>query len=120
MKLLRSNIFWIVVFVIVVVLCVFLIFFGKNSDGETVSIYVEGELFKEIPLSDDGEYAVSTSYGENVVEIKDKKVRVKSADCKNQICVETGWISGEGLPIICSPHKLTVEINGKSENDLDI
>ncbi len=120
MKLSRSNLFWVGIFLIVAVLCVFAIFFAQNNNGETVCIYVEGELFKEIPLSDDGEYVVSTSYGENIVEIKDKKVRVKSADCKNQICVETGWISGEGLPIICSPHKLTVEIVGKSENDLDI
>lgn len=120
MRLLKSNLFWVLIMVIIGGLCVFFIFSGEKDGGEAVCIYVEGELFKEIPLDVDGEYPVATDYGENIVEIKDGRVRVKSADCKNQVCVETGWISGEGLPIICSPHKLTVEIVGERETDLEI
>lgn len=120
MKLLKSNVFYIGLFLIVSALCIFFIAFDNNNHGDTVCIYVEGELYDEIPLSDEGEYPVITEYGENIVEIKDGKVRVRSADCKNQVCVNTGWITGEGLPIICSPHKMTVVIVGKSNNDLNV
>lgn len=118
MKLLKSNVFWVVVIFLAAVLCLFFIFFANDDGGDTVCVYVKGELYKEIPISYDGEYLISTDYGENVIEVKDGKVRVKSADCKNQVCVETGWISEKRLPIICSPHKLTVEISGDSEYDV--
>lgn len=46
----------------------------------------------------------------NTVEIKKGKVTVTKADCKNQICVNTGTISKKGETIICLPNKVYIEI----------
>lgn len=120
MKILKSNAFWVCFFVIVIAVCVLLIFNSKSNSGKSAEIYVDGELFKEIPLDKDEEYRISTDFGENTVEVKDGRVRVKSADCKNQICVNTGWISSPGVPIICSPHRLSVEIKSDGGADLNV
>ena len=48
--------------------------------------------------------------GTNVIEIKDGVVFVKSASCKNQVCVNTGKISKKGESIACLPNKVIVEI----------
>lgn len=45
----------------------------------------------------------------NTVEIKNGKVRVSSADCKNQICVNHKPISKKG-GIICLPNKVFAEV----------
>ena len=46
----------------------------------------------------------------NTVEIKNGKVRVSSADCKNQICVNHKPISKRGESIICLPNKVLAEV----------
>ena len=46
----------------------------------------------------------------NTVEIKNGKVRVSSADCKNQICVNHKSISKKGESIICLPNKVFAEV----------
>ena len=50
----------------------------------------------------------------NVVEIKDGKVSVTEASCKNQVCVRHGAISRSGESIVCLPNRLVVRIeNGE-------
>ena len=47
--------------------------------------------------------------GVNLVEIKDGKIRVKSADCPDKTCVNMGWLSSSAMPIVCLPHELVIE-----------
>lgn len=120
MKIFKSNIFWVSFFVIVIALCVVVIMNSRKDSGKTAEIYVDGELYMEIPLDVNDEYEISTDYGKNTVEVKDGNVRVKTADCENQICVNTGWVSKTGVPIICSPHRLSVEIVSDSGADINV
>ena len=46
----------------------------------------------------------------NTVEVKDEEIRIKSSDCPEQICVNTGYISKPGPAIICLPHRVVIEI----------
>lgn len=48
-----------------------------------------------------------------MVSIKSKKVRVLSANCRDQICVHTKEISMEGESIICLPNRVIVEIRSE-------
>ncbi|TEB08049.1 hypothetical protein Psch_01604 [Pelotomaculum schinkii] len=87
------------------------------GEGLTVEIYKFGQLYRQIPLSEatDEEIKVTDSDGHyNVVEIKDGRVRVQEADCPNQICVKTGWLSKPGQISFCAPNNLKVVIKGKS------
>lgn len=87
------------------------------DEGLTVEVYKFGELYREIPLSTATaeEFTVMDADGHyNVVEIKDGQVRVKEADCPNQICVKTGWLSKAGQISFCAPNKLKVIIKGES------
>ena len=51
----------------------------------------------------------------NVVEIKDGKVSVTEASCKNQVCVRHGAISRTGESIVCLPNRLVVRIENGEE-----
>jgi hypothetical protein len=46
----------------------------------------------------------------NTVEVKKEEIRIKSSDCPEQICINTGYISIPGPAIICLPHRVVIEI----------
>jgi hypothetical protein len=91
---------------------------GSSSDadstgaGEGLYAVVQNTegFYQVLPLWEDAEVRVESSFGYNVVEVSEGRVRVSEADCKNQICVNTGWSSSEGQIITCLPHQLVVEI----------
>ena len=51
----------------------------------------------------------------NIVEIKDGKVSVIEASCKNQVCVKHSPVSRSGESIVCLPNRLVVRIDSGSE-----
>lgn len=97
-----------------------LLYLSQHRPAEkdlTIEIYKFGQLYRQIPLSETTveEIRVTDEVGHyNVVEIKDGQVRVKEADCRNQICVKTGWLSKSGQISFCAPNNLKVVIKGAS------
>ena len=59
----------------------------------------------------DREIVVKGETGNLIIQISNKRVRVKESSCSNQTCVKTGWISKVGEMIICAPNKVTVIIS---------
>lgn len=49
----------------------------------------------------------------NKIKMQKGKISIEDADCPDKICVKTGWISEPGQSIVCLPHKLIIEIEGK-------
>ena len=98
--------------------------------GVSVRIYQYGELVEEvrldqvtepytIPLSgeDGAENLVEVAPGredgaENLVEVAPGRVRMQSANCPDQVCVNQGWISDASVPVVCLPHQVVLEITG--------
>lgn len=91
------------------------------GDNLTVEIYKNNRLYRQIPLSEatGEEIRVADSDGHyNVVEIAGGRVRVREADCPNQICVRTGWLNKPGRISFCAPNKVKVIIKGE-DNGID-
>lgn len=87
-----------------------------SSERCIANISVNEKTISVIDLSktEDGEFKLKEIQGP-VFEIKDGKIRIKSSDCKNQICVNTGFIASPGETIVCLPKKLVIEIkDGKA------
>jgi len=78
----------------------------------TVVISVDGKE-QRLPLTINQQRKISTPQGSNLVVIKDGKVSVTQADCRDHICVQTGTICCPGQTIACLPHKLLIYIEGK-------
>jgi hypothetical protein len=45
------------------------------------------------------------------------RIRFAQADCPDQICVRTGWISRPGQLAACVPGRLILKIEGQSDED---
>lgn len=100
----------IVVAVLAVVLLIMNVIGGQGA--RRLVITIDGEEYQTIALTDQTNmhFTVETPYGNNEVVITNGVVDVVSADCHNQVCVDTKPASKVFDKIVCLPHKLILEI----------
>ena len=91
-----------------------LFLFLRAPKGSIANLYLNGECIESIDLS-----AVTETYTipitgkggiTDVVEVAPGKIRVKEADCPDQVCVHQRWIETGVAPIVCLPNTLVIQI----------
>ena len=102
--------------IVAVVISLIVSMFVFRKKGDTVSIYIDGEIYKKVSLSEDSEIKIKSDYGNNTVVIKDGEVSIKNSDCKGKDC-ETGSIRDASRSIVCLPNRLTVMIESDDKKD---
>jgi hypothetical protein len=117
----KSNIKWIIIFVLICIACLTIWLVRRNQTQSTAVAQIKqgNEIIKEIDLSE-----ISESYefeitddngGHNTVRVERGRICVIDADCPDKICVNQGYISNSAVPIVCLPHKLSITITDKQE-----
>ena len=104
--------------VLVIIIAVLLVtgivgsIFVLTSPSKTcVRVLSDGEVVYSADLSvaENTTFDVTYQGHVNTVEILDHQIRVQSADCPDQTCVNMGWLKSASMPIVCLPHKLVIE-----------
>ncbi len=102
--------------VVLTVLSVFLL--TSRTEGNVAVVTLDGEVIREIDLSrvtEEYRFTVETDDGGiNVVLVQPGRICVEDANCPDRICVMQGWLSDSPMPIVCAPHRLSIEIKGAS------
>lgn len=62
------------------------------------------------PIYHDAMISVQGKISEMTVEIFQNRVRIHQANCPDQICIKTGWISQSHEFILCAPNQVIVRI----------
>lgn len=101
----------------VIVLLMFLFNYFNNESGSTALVYYEDELILTIDLNIDNEYVVRGKQGDVVLEVKNKKIRVKEENSLKHLCSKEGFIGDSSRVLICLPNKIIVKIIGDDEID---
>lgn len=106
---------------LIISVVIFLVmWFIPKEQGEEAAIYVDGKIYKRIPLEKDCEINVNSGFGENTVSVKNGTVTIIHADCPDKLC-EKEKIDSSGGSIVCLPNRLSIIIeNTKSENKADV
>ena len=91
-----------------------------RTEGETVTVTVNGMLWGEYPLNKNAEIEIKTDFGHNLLIIENGRAYMKSASCPDGICVSHRPVRYNGESIICLPNKTVVEIRSQSKNSPDI
>ena len=106
---------------LVLLAAVFLVLWLIPADGgDTVSISVNGELYKKVPLRENAEITVETEYGKSTVVIENGTVYLRDADCPDKLC-EREKLSKGGRSIVCLPNRLSVRIESeKQKEEIDV
>ena len=85
--------------------------FHIESNKKIADIKLNGNIIRQIELSEDKTFVIDSDNGSNVVDVKDGKIAIIEADCPDKVCVKTGAISNMGEIIACVPHKLVILIH---------
>lgn len=117
----KSSKTWIVIFAAALVICAaaFLLLKGSGGHSAVAVIRVDGEIYKKINLDTVAvayDMEIKTEFGYNKLHIEHDGISVTEADCRDHICMNQGKVSQAGVPIVCLPHRLTIEIEG---DDID-
>jgi hypothetical protein len=98
---------------VILCLAVYFAFVLFAPAGTTAVIYVDGREYRRVDLSKVKEpyvIEIETVYGRNTVLVEPGAISVSYADCPDKICVHQGRLTGAGIPIVCMPHRLVIEI----------
>lgn len=94
--------------------------FFLGSKGAYVQVIQDGTVLGTYALDEDQTLRIPfQEEGYNLLQITDGKAKVTDADCSDGLCIRQRSIQKGGESIICLPHKLVIQIEGKEEKDLD-
>ena len=81
-----------------------------RTTGNTVTITIDGKLWRTLPLSSDTTVDIPGTGGTNTLRIKNGQASITEADCPDKLCVH----------LVCLPHKVIVKVTADaSADDLD-
>jgi len=104
---------------VLIVFLIFLIIFSSIATYQKIVNYdyaiveIDGNS-REISLAND---AIIDLGNGQILEVKDRRIRVKESDCNQQICVKHGWLRFSNDAIVCIPNRTIIYIPRKSELD---
>lgn len=103
---------------VAIVLCglliAWLLIVSHNTGGTMARVYQNSVVVHEVDLSTVKESYIYRVEGENgaynEILVEPGQISCKEANCPDLICVNTGVITSDLLPITCLPHKVLVQI----------
>ena len=98
-----------------------LLLFEKNSIAKVATITQNDNVLDSVRLDQLNERYTLDYQGEypGTIEAERGKIRFSHAECPDQVCVQTGWISRPGQVAVCLPAGIIIKIAGK-DTDVDI
>lgn len=115
----RNDVIFIAAILILAALAALLLFISR-SEGDRVTVTVDGKLFGEYPLSEDRTVEIKQGEHYNVLIIENGYARVERASCPDGICSSHHPVKHSGESIICLPNKVVIEIHSSSDGQVDI
>lgn len=114
-----KNCIWIIVFSVAALICfgVWLFISNVSSPTNVVGIYKDGGLVDKIDLNsvtNEYEITLSGEYGDNIILVSNGHIKMKSADCPDELCVEHGELKNSYSPIVCLPNKVVIKFENST------
>lgn len=98
--------------------------FKSDENGNYLKVELNGKEYGRYPLNKDKTFKIKIDKDEyNIVEIKNGKVKMREANCRDLICTHMPSIEKVGETIVCLPHRLILEIissdDEKDDQEID-
>lgn len=92
-----------------------------SDEHQIAEIRVDGKLIRTVELRQGYTERIRIGGNQhyNDIEITDKRIRIIDADCPDQVCVKTGWISMSSQEIVCLPWRLVIKIVPTKSQNID-
>ena len=116
----KNDILFIVILLAVVMLAG-LGFYCLRSEGDCVTVTLDGTLYGTYSLAEDRVVEIRTGEGGeavNLLVIRDGRAYVERANCPDGICAAHKPIFRSGESIVCLPHGLVISVEKKTNDSL--
>lgn len=109
---------WILLISLVLAFCIGLSLwlYRPGQTASAAEIWSEGKLLHTVGLNTDQTLTVTSSYGTNVITVKDGAIAVTEADCPDKYCIHRGFCSSD-MQIVCLPNRLVIKFTGNQSLD---
>ena len=115
----KNDIILLGIIVAVALVAIIIVNVTKEPGSYVVVVHDQNEVAK-YSINEDIEIKLTYEENEyNTLVIKDGKVYMSDAICKDHICVKHHKISMTGETIVCLPNKVVIKIIG-SDNEVDV
>lgn len=93
-----------------------------QSDQTYGEIWVDGEQYRQMRLTDDTSETLVLDGRDSTVtiEIDGKQIRFVESECFDHTCEKTGWISRVGQTAVCLPNRVMIKITGTADSGVDV
>jgi len=105
-------------FLLIIAMVLAGLFAFGHSAADTVEVLIDGKLYTSASLDTPQTITIDQQNRYAVIEIKDKQVRMVSANCPDKLCVKQGYISKAGQSIVCLPQKIVIVLKGNKTYDV--
>lgn len=92
-----------------------------DSGQQQAEISVDGKVFKTVALRAGyrEEIRIGGPDHYDIIEIDGEAIRIREADCPDQVCVKTGWVRMAPQQIVCLPWRVVIKVVSTKEADID-
>ena len=98
----------VILIIIVLIIAIFMYFIFKK-DNSYAYVYYDKNLILTIDLTIDNEYKINGYNGELLLEVKNKKIRVKNENSNYHLCSKQGFTNAGS--IVCLPNKVVINFD---------
>lgn len=102
-----------VVFVISFVLTVISM---KPSEKNIVEVVQDGKIIYtfDLLIAENQTIKIPSPDGKssNTITISDGSICISDAECPDKVCVNSGFLKSESMPVVCLPNRLVVRFGG--------
>lgn len=100
----------------------FSVYAFPTGNGQSAEIWVNGVLFKTVPLKEGyrQEIRIGGAVRYDIIEVEGTRIRVREADCPEQICVLAGWIDKAPQQIVCLPYRIVIKVVSSAPPEVDV
>ena len=97
------------------------LYFAAAEGERQAEISVDGKRLRTVTLRPGyrEEIRVGGDQHYNIIEIDGQRIRVKEADCPEQLCVRSGWIESANQQIVCLPWRVMIRVTAAGKADID-
>jgi hypothetical protein len=87
----------------------------RQDGGHIAQISIESKLYEQIDLAQETAERTFVIQGKHTpltIAVKTNAIAILESGCPNQYCVNEGWISSSGRPLVCAYNEVLIEIQG--------
>ncbi|MBP1560301.1 MAG: NusG domain II-containing protein [Oscillospiraceae bacterium] len=82
----------------------------QKPESRVAEVVQDGKVLYTIDLStvENQSFTVTYEGRSNTITVENGEIYVSAADCPDKICMKTGKLQYEGMPVVCLPNKLII------------